>query len=169
VRGDSVVADPPVSGHSSLRIAAWSGRQYDRKASTHVAVHHEASVSAGRYNKCLLPKVLNPIRYPISESRQFHQRQEVFQQPARGHQHGTAPALRGLHARSRSFPGDWHQARVRVPRRLEARCVKFSLDLVLPERRWACHAPHRLRLQARRSIVAVVKLADWKPIGVVKR
>ena len=39
-----------------LRIAAWSGRQYDRQASTHVAVHHEASVSAGRYNKCLLPR-----------------------------------------------------------------------------------------------------------------
>ena len=40
----------------SLRISAWSGRQYDRKASNHVAVHHEASASAGRYNKCLLPK-----------------------------------------------------------------------------------------------------------------
>ncbi len=39
-----------------LRITAWSGRLYDRKASTHVAVHHEASVSAGRYNKCLLPR-----------------------------------------------------------------------------------------------------------------
>ena len=35
----------------SLRISAWSGRQYDRKASNHVAVHHEASASAGRYNK----------------------------------------------------------------------------------------------------------------------
>ena len=34
-----------------LRISAWSGRQYDRKASNHVAVHHEASASAGRYNK----------------------------------------------------------------------------------------------------------------------
>ena len=40
----------------SLRISAWSGRLYDRKASNHVAVHHEASASAGRYNKCLLPK-----------------------------------------------------------------------------------------------------------------
>ena len=39
----------------SLRISAWSGRLYDRKASNHVAVHHEASASAGRYNKCLLP------------------------------------------------------------------------------------------------------------------
>ena len=38
----------------SLRISAWSGRLYDRKASNHVAVHHEASASAGRYNKCLL-------------------------------------------------------------------------------------------------------------------
>ena len=34
----------------SLRISAWSGRLYDRKASNHVAVHHEASASAGRYN-----------------------------------------------------------------------------------------------------------------------
>ena len=41
---------------ASLRISAWSGRLYDRKASNHVAVHHEASASAGRYNKCLLPK-----------------------------------------------------------------------------------------------------------------
>ena len=37
-----------------LRITAWSGRLYDRQASTHVAVHHEASTAAGRYNKCLL-------------------------------------------------------------------------------------------------------------------
>ena len=40
----------------SLRIAAWSGRLYDRQASNHVAVHHDASASAGRYNKRLLPK-----------------------------------------------------------------------------------------------------------------
>ena len=40
----------------SLRITAWSGRLYDRQASTHVAVHHEASTAAGRYNKCLLPR-----------------------------------------------------------------------------------------------------------------
>ena len=40
----------------SLRITAWSGRLYDRQASNHVAVHHDASASAGRYNKRLLPK-----------------------------------------------------------------------------------------------------------------
>ena len=40
----------------SLRISAWSGRLYHRKASNHEAVHHEAFASAGRYNKCLLPK-----------------------------------------------------------------------------------------------------------------
>ena len=40
----------------SLRITAWSGRLYDRQASNHVAVHHDAAASAGRYNKCLLPK-----------------------------------------------------------------------------------------------------------------
>ena len=40
----------------SLRINAWSGRLYDRQASNHVAAHHDASASAGRYNKRLLPK-----------------------------------------------------------------------------------------------------------------
>ena len=39
-----------------LRITAWSGRLYDREASNHVAVHHDATISAGRYNKRLLPK-----------------------------------------------------------------------------------------------------------------
>ena len=33
-----------------LRISAWSGRLYDREASDHVAAHHDASASAGRYN-----------------------------------------------------------------------------------------------------------------------
>ena len=40
----------------SLRITAWSGRLYDRQASDHVAASHDASFSAGRYNKRLLPK-----------------------------------------------------------------------------------------------------------------
>ncbi len=40
----------------SLRISAWSGRQYDHKASNQVAIHHDASANAGRYNKRLLPK-----------------------------------------------------------------------------------------------------------------
>ena len=40
----------------SLRISAWSGRLYDRQASNHVAAHHDATASAGRYNKRLLPK-----------------------------------------------------------------------------------------------------------------
>ena len=40
----------------SLRITAWSGRLYDRQASNHVAAQHDASASAGRYNKRLLPK-----------------------------------------------------------------------------------------------------------------
>ncbi len=39
-----------------LYIAVWSGRLYDRQASDHVAVAHEASTGAGRYNKRLLPK-----------------------------------------------------------------------------------------------------------------
>ena len=41
---------------AGLHITAWSGRLYDREASDHVAVHHDASTSAGRYNKRLLPK-----------------------------------------------------------------------------------------------------------------
>ena len=40
----------------SLRITAWSGRLYDRRASDHVAASHDASFTAGRYNKRLLPK-----------------------------------------------------------------------------------------------------------------
>jgi len=40
----------------SLRISAWSGRLYDREASDHVAAHHDASSSVGRYNKRVLPK-----------------------------------------------------------------------------------------------------------------
>ena len=33
-----------------LRISAWSGRLYDREASDHVAVHHDANTNVGRYN-----------------------------------------------------------------------------------------------------------------------
>ena len=39
----------------SLRIHHWSGKRYDRKASEHVAVHHDADTDAGRYTKRLLP------------------------------------------------------------------------------------------------------------------
>ena len=35
----------------SLRISAWSGRLYDRQASNHVAAHHDATASAGRYKQ----------------------------------------------------------------------------------------------------------------------
>ena len=37
-----------------LRITAWSDPLYDCEASDHVAAHHDASASAGRYNKRLL-------------------------------------------------------------------------------------------------------------------
>ena len=61
-----------------LRIAAWSGRQYDRKACTHVAVHHEASVSAGRYNKCLLPKAaFAALTATMSAARSTHYAQTL--------------------------------------------------------------------------------------------
>ena len=62
----------------SLRISAWSGRLYDRKASNHVAVHHEASASAGRYNKCLLPKAaFAAIPATMSKARSSHYEQTL--------------------------------------------------------------------------------------------
>ncbi len=56
-----------------LRIAAWSGRLHDRQASTHVAVHHEASAAAGRYNKRLLPKAaFAALNATVSAARGAH-------------------------------------------------------------------------------------------------
>ena len=56
-----------------LRISAWSGRLHDRNASNHVAVHHEASPAAGRYNKCLLPKsAFAALTAVLSEARTVH-------------------------------------------------------------------------------------------------
>ena len=56
-----------------LRITAWSGRLHDRQASTHVAIHHEASTAAGRYNKCLLPKTaFAAINAAMSAARTAH-------------------------------------------------------------------------------------------------
>ncbi|MDE0453718.1 MAG: hypothetical protein OXM03_08845 [Chloroflexota bacterium] len=62
----------------SLRIAAWSGRLYDRDASTHVAVHHDASASAGRYNKRLLPKdAFAALTATMSRARTAHYEQTL--------------------------------------------------------------------------------------------
>ena len=56
-----------------LRISAWSGRLYDREASDHVAVHHDASTNVGRYNKRLLPKAaLAALNATMSEARTRH-------------------------------------------------------------------------------------------------
>ena len=56
-----------------LRISAWSGRLYDRQASDHVAAHHDASTSAGRYNKRLLPKAaLAALNATMNEARTRH-------------------------------------------------------------------------------------------------
>ena len=56
-----------------LHIAAWSGRLYDRQASDHVAVAHEASTAAGRYNKRLLPKAaFAALTATMSEARSKH-------------------------------------------------------------------------------------------------
>ena len=58
---------------AGLRITAWSGRLYDREASDHVAVHHDASASAGRYNKRLLPKAaFAALTATMSEARTRH-------------------------------------------------------------------------------------------------
>ena len=57
----------------SLRITAWSGRLYDRQASNHVAAQHDASASAGRYNKRLLPKAaFAALTATVSEARSSH-------------------------------------------------------------------------------------------------
>ena len=57
----------------SLRINAWSGRLYDRKASDLVAAQHEAIASAGRYNKRLLPKdAFAALTSTISQARSTH-------------------------------------------------------------------------------------------------
>ena len=57
----------------SLRITAWSGRLYDRQASNHVAAQHDASASAGRYNKRLLPKAaFAALTATVSEARSQH-------------------------------------------------------------------------------------------------
>ena len=62
----------------SLRIAAWSGRLYDRDASTHVAVHHDASASAGRYNKRLLSKdAFAALTSTMSRARTAHYEQTL--------------------------------------------------------------------------------------------
>ncbi|MCY4442814.1 MAG: hypothetical protein OXE53_21715 [Deltaproteobacteria bacterium] len=56
-----------------LHISAWSGRLYDREASDHVAAHHDASASAGRYNKRLLPKAaFSALTATMSEARTRH-------------------------------------------------------------------------------------------------
>ena len=62
----------------SLRISAWSGRLYDREASDHVAAHHDASSSAGRYNKRLLPKAaLAVLNATMNETRIQHYAQSL--------------------------------------------------------------------------------------------
>lgn len=57
----------------NLRITAWLGQLYDRQASAHVAVHHNANVDAGRYNKRLLPKsAFAAIAKTMNEARTSH-------------------------------------------------------------------------------------------------
>ena len=61
-----------------LRITAWSGRRYDREASDHVAASHDASSSAGRYNKHLLPKsAFAALTAVTSEARKTHYAQTL--------------------------------------------------------------------------------------------
>ena len=61
-----------------LRVTAWSGRRYDREASDQVAAQHEASSSAGRYNKLLLPKpAFAAITSLVSDARKQHYEQTL--------------------------------------------------------------------------------------------
>ena len=62
----------------SLRITAWSGRLYDRQASHHVAVAHEAASGVGRYNKRLLPKcAFAALTATMSKARTTHYEQTL--------------------------------------------------------------------------------------------
>ena len=57
----------------TLRIHHWSGRRYDRKASDHVAHHHDADADAGRYTKRLLPKAaFAALTRAVSAARSAH-------------------------------------------------------------------------------------------------
>ena len=61
-----------------MRITAWSGRLYDREASNHVATHHDAAASAGRYNKRLLPKAaFAALTATVSACRSTHYEQSL--------------------------------------------------------------------------------------------
>ena len=61
-----------------LRVTAWSGRRYDREASDQVAAQHEASATAGRYNKLLLPKpAFAAITSLVSDARKQHYEQTL--------------------------------------------------------------------------------------------
>ena len=57
----------------TLRIHHWSGKRYDRKASDHVAHHHDADTDAGRYTKRLLPKAaFAALTKAVSAARTAH-------------------------------------------------------------------------------------------------
>ena len=57
----------------TLRIHSWSGKRYDRKASDHVAYHHDADTDAGRYTKRLLPKAaFAALTKSVSAARTAH-------------------------------------------------------------------------------------------------
>ena len=57
----------------TLRIHHWSGKRYDRKASDHVAYHHDADADAGRYTKRLLPKAaFAALTRAVSAARTAH-------------------------------------------------------------------------------------------------
>ena len=96
----------------SLRITAWSGRLYDRQASNHVAVHHDAAASAGRYNKRLLPKAaFAALTATVSACRTAH-----YENTVPWDDQGLAPAhrrqLRALHRADGRLPRA-HGARAR--------------------------------------------------------
>ena len=62
----------------ALHISAWSARIHDRTASSYVADHHNATASAGRYHKRLLPKnSLAALTSTLSEARTRHYEQTL--------------------------------------------------------------------------------------------
>ena len=88
-----------------LRITAWSGRLYDREASDHVAVHHDATTSAGRYNK-----------RPAAQGR--------IRRPHRHHERSAHPALRQLPALGRQGLAPAHRRQLRALHRAHGRAPR---------------------------------------------
>ena len=136
----------------SLRITAWSGRLYDRQASNHVAAHHDASASAGRYNKRLLPKAaFAALTATMSAARSSHYEQSlpwddqglrlltVANYEAYNRAHGWAARTHGARARP------LHRGLRRQHRPGPPRSRKAVPHRGLPDEGGACRAKFGIR------------------------